>query len=350
MIVTMDSESAAAMEDGGRMVATRQQRVSAGPTGAQVDPTGDAVVVEGLRKSYGATVAVDGISFSVGRGEVFGLLGPNGAGKTTTVEIVEGLRRADAGRVAVCGLDPATAGSALKERIGIALQKSDLYPRLRVREVVRLFGTFYARAVPSGDLIALVDLQDKQDSIVKTLSGGQRQRLAVALALVHDPAVVFLDEPTAGLDPQARHGLWAVIGRLRDAGKTVLLTTHYMDEAERLCDRVAIVDHGRIIALDRPATLVDRYLGDETIVFETGAAPDPAALRALPAVREVTLSAVPGQPAWQTVALRTSETSTTLRALLNATETGEQSLRGLHVQRANLEDVFLHLTGRRIRE
>lgn len=328
------------------MLATRQAHEPAGPTGAGAD----AVVVEGLRKAYGATVAVDDISFAVGRGEVFGLLGPNGAGKTTTVEIVEGLRRADAGRVAVCGLDPATAGSALKERIGIALQKSDLYPRLRVGEIVHLFGTFYRRAVPAADLIALVDLQEKRGSTVKALSGGQRQRLAVALALVHDPEVVFLDEPTAGLDPQARHGLWDVVARLREAGKTVLLTTHYMEEAERLCDRVAIVDHGRIIALDRPAALVDRYLNEEIIVFETDADPDPAILRALPGVREVTLSAVSGQPAWQTVALRTAETATSLRALLNTALPGEQPLRGLHVQRANLEDVFLHLTGRRIRE
>jgi ABC-2 type transport system ATP-binding protein len=307
------------------------------------------VVAEGLRTSYGAIVAVDGISFTVRRGEVFGLLGPNGAGKTTTIEILEGLRQADAGRVAVCGLDPITSGAALKERIGIALQRSELYPKLAVREVLRLVGTFYARAVPPDDLITLVDLGEKRGSLVKTLSGGQKQRLAVALALVNDPEVLFLDEPTAGLDPQARRGLWDVIAQLRGAGKTILLTTHYMEEAEQLCDRVAIVDHGRIIAMDRPDALVDRYLSEETIVFKTAAA-DLGALRLLPAVRDVVLTPVPGQPERHTVALRSADAQTTLRALLSLAEGDGQALRELRVERATLEDVFLQLTGRRIRE
>jgi ABC-2 type transport system ATP-binding protein len=310
----------------------------------------DAVVAEGLRTSYGAIVAVDGISFTVRRGEVFGLLGPNGAGKTTTIEILEGLRQADAGRVAVCGLDPITSGAALKERIGIALQRSELYPKLAVREVLRLFGTFYARAVPPDDLITLVDLGEKRGSLVKTLSGGQKQRLAVALALVNDPEVLFLDEPTAGLDPQARRGLWDVIAQLRGAGKTILLTTHYMEEAEQLCDRVAIVDHGRIIALDGPDALVDRYLNEETIVFKTAAAPDPDALRLLPAVCDVILTPLPGQPEWHTVALRSADAQASLRALLNMAGAEAQALRELRVQRATLEDVFLQLTGRSIRE
>ena len=308
-----------------------------------------AIQVEGLRKSYGATVAVDGISFAVARGEVFGLLGPNGAGKTTTVEIIEGLRRADAGRVTVCGLDPVADAPALKERSGIALQRSDLFPKLTVREVLRLFATFYAQAVPAEDLIALVDLEEKRGSRVKALSGGQRQRLAIALALVHDPDVIFLDEPSSGLDPQARHSLWEVIARLRAAGKTILLTTHYMDEAERLCDHVAIIDHGRIIAAERPAALVDHYLPEESIVFETEAAPGPAELRALDAVREAGVAPVPDRPGWSTVTLRSADAQASLAALLTL-GAGVGAMRELRVQRANLEDVFLHLTGRRIRE
>ena len=324
-------------------------------TGANGSGGPIAVSVEGLRKAYGATVAVDGITFTVARGEVWGLLGPDGGGQTRTVEILEGLRRADAGRVTVCGLDPASAGAALKERIGIALQHSALYPKLRVREVLRLFGTFYARAVPPDDLIALVDLGEKRSGLVKDLSGGQRQRLAIALALVHDPEVVFLDEPSAGLDPQARRSMWDVVARLRAAGKTVLLTTHYLEEAEHLCDRVAIVDHGRIIALDRPEALVDRYLPDETILFEVDALPDPAALRALPAVHDATVTAAAdrpgqsGQPDRWTVALWSSDTPASLRALLDEADGRAPAPRGLRVQRANLEDVFLHLTGRRIR-
>ena len=322
----------------------------AGPYGGGDVSGRPAVMVEGLRKTYGSTVAVDGISFTVAAGEVFGLLGPNGAGKTTTVEIIEGLRQSDSGRVCVCGLDPIAHGHVLKERIGIALQKCDLYPKLRVGEILRLFGSFYARSVAPDDLIALVDLGEKRTSLVKTLSGGQRQRLTVALALVNDPEIIFLDEPTAGLDPQARRGLWWVIARLRDAGKTILLTTHYLEEAEHLCDRVAIVDHGRIIALDSPAALVDRYIAEETITFETATAPDLNLLRSLPSVVAVDLTGVTGRPDWRAVALRSTDSQASLRALLNAATDGGPTVHGLRVQRANLEDVFLQLTGRRIRD
>lgn len=333
----------------GRALHSRADTLDAPPS--PDTPHGRAAIsAEGLRKSYGATVAVDGLDFTVGRGEVFGLLGPNGAGKTTTVEIIAGLRRPDTGRVRVGGLDPATDGAALKERVGLAVQRSELYPMLTVREILSLFGTFYRRAVPPDDLIALVELGEKRGSLVKTLSGGQRQRLAVALALVHDPDVLFLDEPTAGLDPQARRGLWETIARLRDTGKTILLTTHYLEEAAHLCDRVAIVDHGRIIALDRPAALVDRYRPEETIVFEALADLDRDALRALPAVAEVDLIPIPDRPGWRTTTLRTTDTQTSLRALLDLAAGRELALRGLRVECATLEDVFLHLTGRRIRD
>lgn len=328
------------------MILTEQVAQSGDPTvlGDQA-----AITVDGVRKAYGPTVAVDGIDLTVGRGEVFGLLGPNGAGKTTTIEILEGLRQRDVGRVSVCGLDPALAGAALKERIGIALQNSALYPKLTAREVLELFGAFYARAVPADDLIALVDLGEKRSSLVKDLSGGQRQRLALALALVHDPDVVFLDEPSAGLDPQSRRALWDVIAQLRASGKTFLLTTHYMEEAEHLCDRVAIIDHGRIIAQGPPSTLVDCYLSEETIIFETNSPPALEVLHALAAVCDVSQTAVSGRPGWITVALRTTDTQVTLRALLDTSVGADSSLHELRVHRATLEDVFLHLTGRRIR-
>src|ERR1043166_8206683 len=208
-----------------------------------------AIEVQGLVKSYGGTRAVDGISFSVNEGEIFGMLGPNGAGKTTTVEILEGLRESDGGSAEVLGFDIRRNGDKVKQQIGVALQTATLATNLTPFELLELFGGFYQRSVPPDSLLERLGLNEKRDARVQTLSGGQQQRLSVALALVNDPRIVFLDEPTTGLDPQARRTLWEVIEEMRASGKTVLLTTHYMEEAERLCDRVAIMDHGKILAL-----------------------------------------------------------------------------------------------------
>ncbi len=222
-------------------------------------PTDVVIRSADVRKTYGEVHAVDGVSFEVRRGEVFGLLGPNGAGKTTTVEMLEGLRKPDGGQLEILGIDAVGQPDALKERIGVTLQTAELYPKLTVVEVLDLFRSFYARTLPTDQLIDFLDLGERRKAQTRELSGGQRQRLAVALALVNDPEVVFLDEPTTGLDPAARRSLWDLVERLREQGKTILLTTHYMEEADHLCDRLAIMDHGQILEMgtveraDRPA-------------------------------------------------------------------------------------------------
>jgi ABC-2 type transport system ATP-binding protein len=220
----------------------------------------EAVVrVDSIRKAYGRLVAVDGVSFDVRRGEIFGLIGPNGAGKTTTLECVEGVRRPDRGSIAVLGLDPVRDRRALQRRIGVQLQSAQLQKRITVREAIGLWISLYESAVDGNALLEQLGLTAKRDAWFMTLSGGQRQRLFVALALVNDPEVVFLDELTTGLDPQARRAIWALVRGIRDRGKTVVLTTHSMEEAERLCDRVAIIDHGRIVEIDSPEALVARH-------------------------------------------------------------------------------------------
>jgi ABC-2 type transport system ATP-binding protein len=216
-----------------------------------------ALVVSGLRKSYGDVVAVDGLDLSVRNGECFGLLGPNGAGKTTTIEVCEGLLARDSGSVEVLGRTWEANAGELRERLGIQLQDTQLAEKLTVRETLALFHSFYRRGRKVADVIDMVQLGEKRDARVGTLSGGQKQRLAVACALVGDPELLFLDEPTTGLDPQSRRQLWGLIEEFRAAGRTVVLTTHYMDEAERLCERVAIVDHGHVIALGAPAELIE---------------------------------------------------------------------------------------------
>ena len=214
------------------------------------------IEAEELRKRYGAVAAVDGVSFEVGEREVFGIVGPNGAGKTTTVEILEGLRRPDGGRVRVLGLDPSRDGPRLRQRIGAQLQRAALPDRLKVWEALDLYASFYRRPVPWPELLDRWGLAERRDAAVATLSGGQRQRLQIALALVGRPEVVFLDELTTGLDPQARRDTWELVRAVRDAGATVVLVTHLMEEAERLCDRVAVIDRGRLVALDTPRALV----------------------------------------------------------------------------------------------
>jgi ABC-2 type transport system ATP-binding protein len=218
------------------------------------------IEVRDLRKAYGSIEAVRGITFSVERGEIFGLLGPNGAGKTTTVEILEGLRRADGGSASVAGIDVTKAPRAVKERIGVQLQSSAFPMHMTAAEVIQMFAACYDRTVDVAALLASVDLGDRGRQLNEDLSGGQRQRLSIATALVNDPVVLFLDEPTTGLDPQARRNLWELVRRIRDRGTTILLTTHYMDEAEVLCDRVAIMDAGRILELDAPRALIGKLL------------------------------------------------------------------------------------------
>ena len=245
------------------------------------------ITVEHLRKVYGSTVAVDDISFEVYRGEIFGMVGPNGAGKTTTIECIEGLREPTAGTIRVLGLDPTHDRRRVMARIGIQLQTSSLPPRLKVGEIVDLFASFYPHTVDAQALLEQLGLAEKRNTLYEKLSGGQKQRLFIALALLNDPDIVFLDELTTGLDPQARLVMWEMVEAIRDQGKTVFLTTHYMEEAERLCDRVAIVNQGRIVALDTPANLVRQLDASVRVVFEPLTPVDISILEALPTVTQV---------------------------------------------------------------
>ncbi len=306
-----------------------------------------ALRVSGLRKSYGAVRAVDGLDLTVATGECFGLLGPNGAGKTTTIEICEGLTEPDAGEVEVLGRTWDRDEGALRERLGIQLQETQLADKLTVDETVRLFRSFYARGREVNEVIDIVQLGEKRGARVGKLSGGQKQRLALACAIVGDPELLFLDEPTTGLDPQSRRQLWDLITELRASGRSIVLTTHYMDEAERLCDRVAIVDHGHVIALGSPRELI-ASLGAEHVVEFTvpgasGGVLTTESLRALDGVRE----AREQDGRWT---LEVVELARAVPALL-----GELSRRGLALgdlatHSATLEDVFVSLTGRQLRD
>ena len=308
-----------------------------------------AIRCAGLVKCYGDVTAVRGLDLTVQAGECFGLLGPNGAGKTTTIEILEGLTPADAGDVVVLGQrwQGGAADRLLRERLGIQLQETKLPEKLSVEETVRLFASFYAQAHTVDEVLALVELGEKRRAWYSKLSGGQKQRLAVACALVSKPELLFLDEPTTGLDPQSRRQLWDVITRFRVAGYTVLLTTHYMEEAERLCDRVAIMDHGAMIALGSPRELIGS-LGAEHVVEYTIAgdgAPEAldGELRALAGVRVVRTSG-------GVVSLTVAELHRTLPALMGLFERRGVALASLTTHHATLEDVFVSLTGRHIRD
>jgi ABC-2 type transport system ATP-binding protein len=304
----------------------------------------DAVIrVANLHKTYGQTRAVDGITFEVRRGEVFGLLGPNGAGKTTTVEILEGLRSPDSGDASVLGLDVARHPDALKVRIGVALQTAALYPKLTVFEVLELFRSFYPRGRQPDELIGLMDLGEKRDTRTQDLSGGQRQRLAVALALVNDPELVFLDEPTTGMDPAARRSLWSIVESLRREGRTILLTTHYMEEAEVLCDRIAIMDHGRILEIGTVRELVDSRFRERAVHFDRFDGLSDGQLGAFPGVSSVKHE--DGE-----VVLFTADVAGTIGAVLAAADEIGAEPQNLAIRRATLEDVFLDLTGRALRD
>lgn len=296
-----------------------------------------------LVKTYGMLRAVDGISFTVREGEVFGMLGPNGAGKTTTVEILVGLRQRDKGSVRVAGADPAREPHKVKSRIGVQLQTPSLYPRLTVSEIVRLFRAFYPNPLPAEEVIERVGLTDKRRVYTSALSGGQRQRLSVALAMLSNGQVMFLDEPTTGLDPQARRGLWDVINALKEEGKTVFLTTHYMEEAEKLCDRVAVVEQGRIIAMGSPRDLIAEHFEERAIEFSTQADNGSEVYKRIEGVRRVQVSN-------GLVTLYTQHVSVTISDLIEHAENQGYGIDDITVRNATLEDVFLKLTGRRIRE
>jgi ABC-2 type transport system ATP-binding protein len=310
-----------------------------GSTGAD----GPVIEARELRKRYGPVQAVDGVSFRVERGEVFGMLGPNGAGKTTTVEMLEGLRRPDGGEARVLGFDVAREAHRLKEHIGVQLQTAALYPNLTVEEVIDLFGSFYPRRRSTDSLVEALDLGERRRALTKVLSGGQRQRLSVALALVNEPDLIFLDEPTTGMDPQARRSLWELVLALKRGGTTVLLTTHYMEEAEQLCDRIAIMDHGRILESGTVDELVQRRFRTLSVRFEPARPLPEDRLRALPGVERAVHEGTES-------ALYTDDVASTIGGLLALARESQVELGNLAVRRPTLEDVFLDLTGRALRD
>jgi ABC-2 type transport system ATP-binding protein len=301
------------------------------------------IAVSRLRKQFPKVLAVAGVDLDVAAGEVFGLLGPNGAGKTTTLEMIEGLTPPDEGEIRIGGLNWRDDGPEIRSRIGVQLQATSLYNKITPREALDLFGSYYPRRRPTAELLELVKLQDKADAYHVTLSGGQAQRLALALALVNDPDVVFLDEPTAGLDPQGRRSLWEVVRAMKSEGRTVILTTHYMDEAETLCDRLAILDHGRILRSGTPAELIASLQLPSVVelTFLT-AAPDPSAFAARLGSEVQVRGSV-----WE---IPTPDPKRMLPRSLTAVEEEKLDYDQLHVRRSTLEDVFLHMTGRSLRD
>jgi ABC-2 type transport system ATP-binding protein len=309
-----------------------------------MDVSGSKVIeVTNLVKSYGTVKAVNEISFEVAQGEVFGMLGPNGAGKTTTVEIVEGLRTADSGSATVLGMDVSRDTRSVKERIGVQSQSPALFPGLKVREIIKFFRSLYKKSVPTAQIIELAALQESKDVLFRNLSGGQQQRLSVALAFVNDPEIIFLDEPTTGLDPQARRAMWEVIETFQRAGKTVVLTTHYMEEAQRLCDRIAIMDYGQIIALDSPQRLIESNIKESAIQFKMKDYPGDQVLTSLPDVSKVVREE-------DDIIVYTNNIPSAISGLLGMASQRSAELSELSVRQATLEDVFLKLTGKRIRD
>ena len=306
--------------------------------------TPPAISVRALRKAYGPLEAVKGIDFEIQSGEVFGLLGPNGAGKTTTVEILEGLRPRTGGEVTVLGFDPEKQKQQLKDRIGVCLQATNMPEKIRVREALQVFSSFYTRNVDTNELLRRLQLEDKRDAFYGTLSGGQKQRLALALALLNDPVLLFLDEPTTGLDPQVRAEIHGLLEQLREEKRTILLTTHYIEEAERLCDRVAIIDQGRIIAMDTPRKLQQQSRAASTIVVTC----DQAFPQDRPAWAEAIDSTL--DETGRTLTVVSRRPATTLVDLIKWIDQSGFELLDVHLKQPTLEDVFIELTGKRLRE
>jgi ABC-2 type transport system ATP-binding protein len=301
----------------------------------------EVIWVEGLHKTYGAVKAVDGVDLIVEEGEIFGMVGPNGAGKTTTIECIEGLRTPDSGKITVLGMDPQKQSSDLYELIGMQLQGSSLYPHIKVGEALELFSSFYSHPAPKDELLERLGLSEKENVYFSKLSGGQKQRLFICLALINKPQLVFFDELTTGLDPQARRATWDLVRGVREQGHTVFLTTHFMDEAENLCDRVAVMDHGKIVALGKPSDLIEQYAHETRI-------------RLPQSLKEETdwLSAIRG-----VLSVEVGEDFTLVNfnnenivELLQLIDQHGISLKGLHIQQSSLEDVFLSLTGNEMRD
>lgn len=297
--------------------------------------------VQDLKKSYKDVQAVNGVSFDVYEGEIFGLLGPNGAGKTTTIEMMEGLRDPDEGQVILDGYSVKKDKKKIRALVGVQLQSTSLFDKLKVREIMVMYASFYKRALKVDDMLHEMNLVEKKNEMVKGLSGGQKQRLAIGLALIHDPKIVFLDEPTTGLDPQARRSLWDIVLKLKARGKTVLLSTHYMEEAHMLCDRLAIMDYGQIIALDTPDRLIASLEMESTVQFNWP-------------VDEQFFSSLAGVTKYsrtkEQITLLTKDLQRTLTALVRWADDQNQPLYELQTRKATLEDVFLQLTGRSLRE
>ncbi|NLY89615.1 MAG: ABC transporter ATP-binding protein [Firmicutes bacterium] len=301
------------------------------------------IEVKNLIKKYGNLKAVDNLSFSVSKGEIFGMLGPNGAGKSTTFEIIVGILRRDSGDVKVLGVDPEKQPEAVKSRIGVQLQAAQTFRKLTVRETLKLFAGFYPNPLPVDETIAQVDLVEKMNSRVETRSGGQRQRLSVAIAMISNGEIIFLDEPTTGLDPQARRDLWGSIIELKNLGKTVFLTTHFMEEAQKLCDRVAIIDYGKIVALGSPQELITAHFQEMSLEIVQPELRNEPKLRELTSVTEVI-------ELNDLTVLRTPNLTATIQELSALTKTLGIKLDDFRIRQANLEDVFLKLTGRRIKQ
>jgi ABC-2 type transport system ATP-binding protein len=303
------------------------------------------VQVEKLHKSYGASVAVEEISFEVRAGEIFGMVGPNGAGKTTTIECLEGLRKPDHGLIRVLGVDPQCESQVLRERAGMQLQQSNLPDRMRVWEALDLYTSFYPKTLDWKDLIVQLGLEEKRNTPFAKLSGGQKQRLFIALALLPDPQLIFLDELTTGLDPQARHAIWDLVRDVRGRGKTVVLTTHFMEEAERLCDRVAILDHGRIVALDTPAALIRSLGAEERVVFSPDGPLPAGFVKALSGAVHLEV-----QEKQVTVQRHNGHQAPLVSEVVSLLAEQGIPFRDLRTEQPTLEDVFLSLTGREMRE
>jgi ABC-2 type transport system ATP-binding protein len=304
-----------------------------------------AIVCEHVVKRYGSLMAVNDVSFSVKEGEIFGLVGPNGAGKTTLIEMIEGLRTPDGGSIKALGFDPDKQGDELREKIGVLLQTTSIQPDIKVKEALRLFASFYKHAVgDTAELLHTLSLEDKADSRFKKLSGGLKQRTAIALALVNDPTILFLDELTTGLDPQARRKMWDFVDKVRREGKTVFLTTHYMEEAEKLCDRVAIIDYGKIIALDTPRGLIEQLGAESKIIFSIeDSAIDAAKFESIKSVSRAEESA-------EGFTLYTKDENAALQGLVRLADKQGFRLTSIRTESPNLDDVFLTLTGREMRE
>ncbi|MGM0876609.1 MAG: ABC transporter ATP-binding protein [Bacillota bacterium] len=301
------------------------------------------IVVDGLVKKYGAFTAVNDVKFTVNKGEVFGLLGPNGAGKTTTIEMLVGLRKPDQGTARLAGFDIRKEIGKVKEVIGVQLQSTSLFELLTVEEIMKMYASFYPTHVDIPELINDMLLTEKKKDRVKGLSGGQKQRLAIALAIIHDPKIVFLDEPTTGLDPQARRTLWNIIEKLKETGKTIVLSTHYMDEAHILCDRIGIMDRGSLIALDTPTTLVKNLQSDSAVEFSLIHHEDSLFLETLKGVKQVSNRQ-------ERYVVYTDSLQSTLTDLIQQASSKNINLQDLQTRTSTLEDVFIHMTGRSLRE